>query len=35
MTQVDDVEPVSVPRPEKISPAQLEALEKFIHFEEE
>lgn len=35
MTQVDDIEPVSVPRPEKISPAQLEALEKFIHFEEE
>lgn len=35
MTQVDDIEPVSVPSPERISPAQLEALEKFIHFGEE
>lgn len=35
MTQIDDVEPVKAPKPEKISPAQLEALEKFIHFGEE
>ncbi len=35
MTQVDDVEPVKAPKPDKISPAQLEALEKFIHFGEE
>jgi hypothetical protein len=35
MTQTDEPETLHAPIPERISPAQLEALEKFIRFGEE
>lgn len=35
MTQTDEPKPRHAPIPERISPAQLEALEKFIRFGEE
>ena len=35
MTQTDEPETLRAPIPERISPAQLEALEKFIRFGEE